>query len=133
MIGNITYRIEYLNHLATTIGLVYQGVPTGRWSYTYAGDVNGDGSSNSDLMYIPANPGEITFVEYKGMSPEAQSQAFFQYLENNKYLSAHKGQYAERFGHVRPWIHRFDVKVLQDVFVNFGKDNRLTLQVSLIS
>jgi hypothetical protein len=131
LIGNITYRIEYLNHLATTIGLVYQGVPSGRWSYTYAGDVNGDGSSNSDLMYIPASPGEITFVEYKGMTPEAQSQAFFEYVDNNAYLKARKGDYAERFGHVRPWIHRFDIKVLQDVFVNFGKDNRLTLQVSL--
>jgi len=63
--------------------------------------------------------------------PEAQSQAFFEYVDNNAYLKARKGDYAERFGHVRPWIHRFDIKVLQDVFVNFGKDNRLTLQVSL--
>jgi hypothetical protein len=82
-------------------------------------------------MYIPASPGEITFVAASGMTPEQQSTAFFKYIDDNEYLSARKGQYAERFGHVQPWIHRFDVKVLQDLFVNFGKSNRLTLQVSL--
>ena len=131
LIGNLTYRVEYLRHLATTIGLVYQGMPAGRWSYTYSGDVNRDGSSNSDMMYIPASPSEISFVDAGGMTAQQQSAAFFEYVDNNKYLSAHKGGYAERFGDVRPWIHRFDIKVLQDVFVNFGKDNRLTLQVSL--
>jgi hypothetical protein len=131
LVGNLTYRIEYANHLATSLGVVYQGMPTGRWSYTYSGDVNGDGSSGSDLMYIPASPGEITFVAASGMTPEQQSTAFFKYIDDNEYLSARKGQYAERFGHVQPWIHRFDVKVLQDLFVNFGKSNRLTLQVSL--
>ena len=31
-----------------------------------------------------------------------------------------KGQYAERYGEVRPWLHRFDAKLLQDLFTNFG-------------
>lgn len=131
LVGNVSYRIAYANHLATTLGIVYQGMPFGRWSYTYSGDVNGDGSAGSDLLYIPSNPHEITFVDYNGMSAAAQSDAFFAYVADNAYLSKHQGGYAERYGHVQPWYHRFDVKVLQDVFVDFGKDNRLTLQVSL--
>jgi hypothetical protein len=65
------------------------------------------------------------------MSPEDQSTAFWNYVDNNKYLSAHKGQYAERYGEVQPWIHRFDAKILQDIFTNFGTDRKYTLQLSL--
>ena len=36
------------------------------------------------------------------MTAQQQSAAFFEYVDNNKYLSAHKGGYAERFGDVRP-------------------------------
>ena len=66
LIGSLTYRVEYLRHLATTIGLVYRGMPAGRWSYTYSGDVNRDGSSNSDMMYIPASPSEISLLMPEG-------------------------------------------------------------------
>ena len=52
LIGNVSYRIEYANNFATTLSLVYQGYQTGRWSYTYSNDLNGDGNS-SDLMYVP--------------------------------------------------------------------------------
>jgi hypothetical protein len=52
-------------------------------------------------------------------------------VNNNKYLSAHKGEYAERFGEVKPWIHRFDAKLLQDVFSNFGTEHKYTLQFSV--
>ncbi|MCK7538630.1 MAG: hypothetical protein MZV63_50550 [Marinilabiliales bacterium] len=30
-----------------------------------------------------------------------------------------------------PWMHRFDAKILQDVFTNFGTDRKYTLQLSL--
>jgi hypothetical protein len=49
LIGNISYRIEYAQHFATSISLVYQGYQTGRWSYTYSTDLNGDGISRSDV------------------------------------------------------------------------------------
>jgi hypothetical protein len=130
LIGNISYKIEYAQHLATTISLVYQGFQTGRWSYTYSNDLNGDGMS-SDLMYIPATASELQFVDYKGMSPEDQRNAFWNYVNNNEYLSKHKGEYAERYGHIQPWIHRFDAKLLQDIFTDFGTDRRYTLQFSV--
>jgi hypothetical protein len=54
-----------------------------------------------------------------------------EYVQNDKYLSKRQGQYAERFGVVNPWKNRWDVKVIQDVFANFGTDRRYTLQLSL--
>jgi hypothetical protein len=130
LIGDISYRIEYLDHLATTFSLVYQGFQQGRWSYTYYNDLNGDGNS-SDLMYIPASETDIQFVAYSGMTAGEQQQAFWNYIENNKYLNAHKGEYAERYGHVEPWLHRFDAKIIQDIFADFGTERKYTLQFSL--
>jgi hypothetical protein len=130
LVGEASYRIEYGNNFATTISLVYQGFQTGRWSYTYSNDLNGDGIS-SDLMFIPANAGDIQFADYNGMTPEEQSNAFWNYINSNKYLSSRKGKYAERYGEVQPWIHRFDAKLLQDIYSNFGTARRFTLQISV--
>ncbi len=130
LIGAVSYRVEYAKHFATTVSLVYQGYQTGRWTYVYANDLNGDGIS-SDIMYIPKDPTEITFATYKGMTPADQEEAFWVYVNNNKYLSSRKGQYAERTGDVQPWLHRFDAKVLQDLFTNFGTDRKYTLQISV--
>jgi hypothetical protein len=65
------------------------------------------------------------------MSPLTQMSAFWNYVENNSYLRKHKGEYVERYGEVRPWIHRFDAKVLQDIFSNFGGSKKYTLQFSV--
>lgn len=130
LIGNISYRIAYAKNFATTISLVYQGYQTGRWSYTYSTDLNGDGNA-SDLMYIPNDATEIEFAVYNGMTISEQQDAFWNYVNSNEYLSSRKGQYAERFGEVRPWIHRFDAKLLQDLFANFGTDHKYTLQFSI--
>lgn len=135
-IGNISYRIEYAKNFATSISLVYQGYQTGRWSYTYSNDLNGDGNS-SDLIYIPADDTELTFVDAKDksnnvlMTADEQRVAFWDYVKNNEYLSKHNGEYAERFGQVQPWIHRFDAKIIQDIFTNFGTDHKYTLQFSI--
>ncbi len=130
LIGNISYRMEYHKSLATTFSLVYQGNQTGRWSYAYTNDLNGDGNS-SDLMYIPASATEISFGTYRGMTPEEQQAAFWEYVNNNEYLREHKGEYAARYGEIKPWIHRFDAKILQDIYSNFGTERRFTIQLSV--
>ncbi len=125
-----SYRIEYANMLATTSSLAYRGFQEGRWSYTYSNDLNNDGIS-SDLMYIPSSQNDIQFVDHNDMTAAQQAAAFWAYVNDNEYLSQHIGDYAERFGHVRPWIHRFDMKILQDIFSNFGSARKYTLQASL--
>ena len=129
-IGNVSYRVEYLKHLSTTFSLVYTGYQTGRWTYTYSNDLNGDGVS-SDIMYIPGQPDELKFVAYNSMSAADQAATFWNYVYENDYLNSRMGKYAERYGEVQPWIHRFDAKILQDIFTNFGSDRKYTLQVSL--
>jgi hypothetical protein len=130
----ISYKREYLKHLATTISVFYNGSSAGRFSYVYGQDFNRDGFNGNDLIYIPRNASEITFVPktVNGVTYSAQEQSdlFFAYIEQDKYLRDHKGQYAERNGGLFPWRNQVDVRIMQDLFTNIGK-NRNTLQFSL--
>lgn len=131
VVGTISYRVEYIKHLATTFSLYYNGAAMGRSSYAYSNDMNGDNAA-SDLIYVPNNANELTFVDVAGkMTAAEQAAKFWQYVEGDSYLSTRKGQYAERFARVNPWRNRWDAKILQDVFTNFGSNRRYTLQFSL--
>ncbi|GAB3832046.1 carboxypeptidase regulatory-like domain-containing protein [Hymenobacter jeollabukensis] len=138
VIGSLSYRKEYLGHLGTTVSVFYEGSQQGRFSYTYSADINRDGS-NADLIYIPNNPSEITFVQRtiaasggnpaRTVSAQEQSDAFFAFIEQDKYLRKHRGEYAQRNGALLPWRNQIDVRLLQDLFVNIG-DKRNSLQLS---
>ncbi len=131
VVGSLTYRIEYLRHLATSISLYYNGSSMGRSTYAYSNDMTGDGAA-SDIMYIPNKASELNFVDVVGkMTAAEQSAKFQEYIDNTPYLNKRKGQYAERFGEVNPWRNRWDVKIIQDVFAKFGSDRKYTLQLSL--
>jgi hypothetical protein len=133
--AGVSYKKEYLKHLATTISVFYNGSIDGRFSYVYGADFNRDGFNGNDLIYIPKDASEITFTSFaypNGVTYSAQEQSdlFFKYIAQDKYLSKHKGQYAERNGAQIPWRNQVDLKFLQDLFVNVGK-NRNTIQFSV--
>ena len=127
-IASVSYRKEYLKSLATTISLFYEGSIQGRFSYSYGSDFNRDGQVN-DLIYIPRDASEITFVDipagtsgYRatGYTAQEQSDIFNSYVNNDKYLSEHKGEYAQRNGAKLPWRNQVDFKLVQEVFRNVG-------------
>ena len=103
--------------------------------YIYNGDVNNDGNS-ADLMYIPKDPSEIKFVDIPasgsipGFTAQQQSDAFFKFVAQDKYLSKHKGQVADRFGTIMPFYHRVDMKLTQDIFTDIG-GHKNTLQFTV--
>ena len=135
LVASFTVRKEYFKHFATTISLAYNGSIDYRFSYVYGADFNRDGFNGNDLIYIPKDPSEITFTAFtypNGVNYTAaeQSAMFFKYIEQDKYLRNHKGQFAERNGSQAPWRNQVDVKILQDIFMNVGK-NRNTVQLSL--
>jgi hypothetical protein len=127
IVGTVTYRKEFLKHLASTIGFFYEGGIQGRFSYIYSSDVNWDGNS-SDLMYIPRTASELTFTNQTiGSGSTAvtytaadQTAAFDRYIAQDKYLSANKGKVAERNGAQTPFYHKVDFKFAQEIFTNIG-------------
>lgn len=139
VIANLSYRKEYLKHLATTFSLFFEGTNQGVFSYVVNGDMNGDGNSSADLMYIPRT-GETKFEQYtQGSGASAvtfsvaqQEQAFEEFINNSPYLRKHRGEFARRNAALLPWINSVDVRLLQDVFINTGKNNtKQTLQFSV--
>ncbi|MBN1186278.1 MAG: TonB-dependent receptor, partial [Bacteroidales bacterium] len=124
VIGSVSYRFPYANnHLATTLSLFYSGYSPYGNSFTYSNDMNGDGLTG-DLMYIPKGRGDIRFVS------TADEDAFFAFMEQDKYLSNHKGEYAEAYSARAPWVSKFDLRILQDFSIMTEKAKH-TLQISL--
>lgn len=135
IVANLSYRFEYLKkQMATTIGLFYSAQPQERYTFRYSTDLNGDGQRN-DVIYIPKDPSEIQFaptfttggVTY---TAQQQSDAFFAFIENDKYLRKHKGEYLDKYGPTLPWVHTLDMRILQDFSLKTG-EKKHTLQLSL--
>ncbi|MCS6990070.1 MAG: TonB-dependent receptor [Chloroherpetonaceae bacterium] len=135
-IASGTYRIEYAGSMATQISIFFEAQPQGRFSYVYAGDMNGDGVANNDLIYVPRSASELRFLPLtvgtganaRTFSPQEQAAAFDAFIEQDPYLRTRRGKYAERNGALFPWVYRADLSVLQEFFLDIG-GRRNTLQV----
>jgi hypothetical protein len=141
LIASLSYRKEYGKYFGTSVSLFYTGAAQGRFSYvhdaSYGGLVNDGGGSS--LIYIPKDPSEFSFADYTynnsanqtvTYTAADQSTDFWNYINQDKYLSEHKGEYVLRNGALYPWVNSFDIKIMQDFFVNVsGKRN--TIQVGL--
>jgi hypothetical protein len=124
------YTHQYFKLGATTVSAFYDAhpnIPAGLFgpntSYIFSSDANGDGQTN-DLIYIPRSTSEMNFkpltVSGKTFSAADQAAAFDQYIQNDPYLSSHRGEYAQRGGVFFPMVNRIDLSVIQDVFHNIG-------------
>ena len=96
------------------INAIYTAYSPNGYSYIYSNDMNGDGNS-ADLMYIPKNETELNFTS------EADRSAFWKFVEQDKYLSSHKGEYAEANAARSPWVHKLDLRLSEDFTFNIGK------------
>ncbi|MFV0565669.1 MAG: carboxypeptidase regulatory-like domain-containing protein [Flavobacteriaceae bacterium] len=128
LIGSASYKLPWFNDKlnlksATLVNLFYSGYSPDGYSFTYTNDMNGDGIS-SDLIYIPKNRGDISFVTTE------DEDAFFNFMEQDKYLKNHKGEYAGANAARSPWVHKFDLRLLREYYFNVG-DTKNTLQFSL--
>ncbi|CAL65445.1 TonB-dependent receptor [Christiangramia forsetii] len=119
------------NRWSTSIGAFYEYAQGGRFSYTYSGDINNDGSVLNDLIYIPTQS-ELEQYRFTGSSTEqdAQRQAFEQFIQQDDYLSDKRGEYAGKYDILSPWKGRWDVKILQDYNFKVGEKTN-TIQLSL--
>jgi hypothetical protein len=117
---------------ATGISAVYEGLSGQTLTYLYSQDLNGDGNTGNDLIYIPRdvrNRNEIILQASEGRTVEQVQDQLDAFIENDPYLRSHRGQYAERFGPRMPWTHQVDVRLTQDFnFMAGGKKN--TIQIT---
>lgn len=108
----VPWKVFYGNGLK--LGLYFTAYSAGNYSYIYSNDMNGDGIS-TDLMYIPKTKNEINFTS------QEDADAFWAFLEQDAYLSTHKGEYAEAYAARSPWISYLDFRISEDISVKIGK------------
>jgi outer membrane receptor protein involved in Fe transport len=124
------YTKQYFGFGATSISTFWESRTGNTFSssYIFAADANGDGGTSNDLIYIPRDVAEMNFRSLTTggvtFTPEQQAAAFEAYIAQDKYLSAHRGEYAERNAVFLPFLHKMDLSLTQDVFKNIkGKRN----------
>jgi len=124
----VSYSKEYFKLGSTSVSLFWEARPSTnisstRLSYTFGTDMNGDGSTN-DLIYIPRDQSEMNFSAFtvgtRTFTAAEQAAAYDAYIQQDPYLSEHRGQYSERFGLGFPMLRRADLSITQDLFRNFG-------------
>ena len=144
LVGSLGYRIDYLKHFTTSIAAIYIGMlggggssneapSTGKFSYTYSGDLNRDGISGNDLIYIPRNQSEINLIPVGNNAvadPRSTTELWNElnaYINQDDYLKNHRGQVMERNGAFTPWNQQVDVRLTQDFYFDL-KGVKQTIQ-----
>ena len=126
-VGSKQFQYGTDNKWATTISTFFEYAQGGRFNYTYAGNINNDSSfQNNDLLYVPTSS-EVQQMQFSGAG---QAEAFEAYVQQDDYLSDHRGEYAERYGALAPWRGRWDIKILQDYNFKVSGDKTHTIQLS---
>lgn len=136
IIATVSYRKQYAKNLATTVGFIFEASNNGAVSYISSGDPNNDGATN-DLLYIPKNQGDIMLVRANNASngtPDTRTPAQIwtqlnSFINQDNYLSQHRGQFAQRNGAILPTYKRLDLHFAQDFFIQTGKVKN-TLEVT---
>ncbi|OWQ86274.1 Oar protein [Roseateles aquatilis] len=109
--ANVTWQKAFISSFKTSVGLFWEGRRGKPYSWTYLNDMNGDGVSGNDLLYIPKARGsnEVAFVT------PADEAAFWAVVDNDKTLSKYKGAVVPRNSSFSQFVNSFDLRISQEV------------------
>ena len=110
--GNLTWAKAFVGSYKTSVGVFYEGRRGKPYSWTFINDMNGDGVSGNDLMYIPSAPGTGE-VEFRGGATEEAK--FWDIVNANPALAGAKGGVVGRNNQFAPWVNNFDVRLSQEL------------------
>ena len=135
-----SYRLGYLKErMATTLGFSFSHASGGRFTYGYAGDLNGDGQTANDLLFVPSTQSDILLTDITRGDASKYTAAqqwtdLDNYIKQDEYLNSRRGQYVERNGGVLPNVGTLDLKIVQDFnFKAGGKINTLQLTFDIFN
>lgn len=144
------YKLKEGKNMASTFSLIYDGSEFGylggvgftRYSYAFANNVTGDAAAEGNLIKVPASREELNnwnfadngMVDGKVYTADMQRDDFWSFINQDDYLSEHKGEYTERGGAKMPWHHQFDFKFVQDFTIKAGsQDHAFQFGVDIIN
>lgn len=112
----VNFRKAFFGNYRTTFGLFYEGRTGHPYSWTYGNDLNGDGITGNDLMYIPSGP-QSNQVIFRGDTPtnHPNEDKFWAIVEGSRALRNAKGGVTTRNDSFAPWTNSFDLRVAQEL------------------
>jgi hypothetical protein len=141
LVGVFGYRLEYGKNAgggATSISIGYIGNQGNPFSYTISGDMNGDRVNGNELIFVPQSASSVKFlplvVGTRTYTEAEQQAAFGAYINQDDYLKSRVGKYAERNAVFINMLHRFDLSIVQDIYVNVkGKRNTIQIRADILN
>ena len=142
LFGAATYSHDFTGVGPTSVGLYIEGRSAGNGSYVINGDMNGDGATTNDLIYIPRNTSEMNFVSNRVIvgkdttiyTPAQQVAAWDAFISQDPYLRNRRGGYAQRNAVFLPMVYRADLSISQDVGRSLaGQPNRLQVRLDILN
>ncbi len=103
-----TVPIRLPMHLRSAASVFYNGQSGFPYSLIFNGDVNGDGVTNNDLMYIPSNPNQI--ITYSSIAGQKVTYDQLSAFLNSTVASKYPGQIIPRMAAHAPWFNQVDFR-----------------------
>lgn len=138
-IAAMSYALNWneAKNVRTTFSFFHESVQGQPYSYTYddnRGSLTNEDSREFNLIFIPFNESQINLVDDGDRTAAAQWADLDQFIKNDEYLNANRGNYAERNSSRAPWQHVLDFKLLQDFTLYAGgKSHELQLTFDIFN
>lgn len=116
----------------TVVGLTYNGASGFRYNYClndYYVNINGDGVNSNTLLYIPTD----TELDLMKWDSDESKEKFKAWIEDDKYASSHRGQYADRYAGLTDFEHHFNLHLAQNYIYNKEKGSRIELSMDIMN
>ncbi len=134
-IATMDFVKNWSDRQQTYISAVFNAQSGSPFSYIVSGDLDRDGSSRNDLVFIPSNSSEIQLqpildeVGNISISADTQWQQLNDFIENDAYLRENRGGFAKRNGARTPWNYQVDLRLAHRI--GFNNKNQQTLELTL--
>ncbi|MCE2988847.1 MAG: TonB-dependent receptor [Nitrosomonadaceae bacterium] len=129
--GSLMWERAFFGKYKTRVGFFAEGRRGKPYSWVYSNDMNGDGVSGNDLMYIPRGPGsgEVVFL---GDTPTSRTNedAFWQIVNNTGIKT--RGGVVSRNDSFNPWTNTLDMRVTQEL-PGFVKEHKSVISVDIFN
>ncbi|MBX7150869.1 carboxypeptidase regulatory-like domain-containing protein [bacterium] len=123
IVGSYSHSFEFVSKYTTTFSFVYVGRSGRPYSETYSGDVNGDGQTSNDLVYVPKDQSDINIVPVNN-DPRTATEVWNDlndYINGDDAMKDARGKIIKRNASTEPWVNRVDFHFAQVVPLDIAK------------